>query len=71
MSGDANPAAQPKPGPKPWSSRFDEATDELVEAYTSSVHTDAMFVAPTHPRKQVKCFTDVGEADHDKASRAE
>jgi argininosuccinate lyase len=33
------------PASKPWSGRFDEATDKLVEAYTSSVHTDVMFLA--------------------------
>ncbi len=43
MNGGAKPASEPEP--KPWSSRFDEVTDELVQAYTSSVHTDAMFVA--------------------------
>jgi len=30
-----------------------------------------MLVAPTHPRKQVKCFKDVSEYDHQQASRAE
>ncbi len=38
-------AAQTQTNAKPWSGRFDEATDELVEAYTSSVHTDVMFIA--------------------------
>jgi argininosuccinate lyase len=41
----ADAAESAAPDGKPWSGRFDEATDRLVEAYTSSVHTDAMFVA--------------------------
>jgi argininosuccinate lyase len=43
--GGAPAGAAPASAPKPWSGRFDEATDTLVESYTSSVHTDAMFVA--------------------------
>lgn len=47
---DANGAAtgskaKPDAVAKPWAGRFDEATDEIVESYTSSVHTDVMFVA--------------------------
>jgi argininosuccinate lyase len=43
--GGAAVEAASKSVPKPWSGRFLEGTDEMVEAYTSSVHTDAMFLA--------------------------
>ncbi len=44
-AGDGAADAAAASAPKPWSGRFDEATDKLVEAYTSSVHTDVMFLA--------------------------
>jgi hypothetical protein len=35
------------------------------------VVTNAMLIAPMHPRKQMKGFTDVGEDDHSQTSCAE
>jgi hypothetical protein len=33
--------------------------------------TNAMLGAPLHPRKQMKCFADMGKNDHHETSRTE